>query len=60
VQQGVAQIVPDALAGYDGFLAELKARIQSAQVRAALAVNAELVQLYWTIGRDILFQQQQG
>jgi predicted nuclease of restriction endonuclease-like (RecB) superfamily len=45
--------------GYDEFLRELKERIRSAQVRAALAVNRELVLLYWQIGREILSQQQQ-
>lgn len=44
-------------AGYAGWLAELKARIHSAQRRAALAVNRELVLLYWQIGRDILARQ---
>ena len=42
--------------GYDEFLQELKERIRSAQVRAALAVNRELVLLYWQIGREILSQ----
>lgn len=46
-------------AGYDEFLRELKERIGSAQVRAALAVNRELVLLYWQIGGEILSQQQQ-
>ena len=32
--------------------------IRSAQVRAALAVNRELVLLYWSIGWDILDRQQ--
>jgi hypothetical protein len=35
-------------------LQQLKTRIRGAQVRAALAVNRELVLLYWSIGRDIL------
>src|SRR5436309_1711990 len=43
--------------GYDEFLRGLKERIREAQVRAALAVNRELVLLYWRIGRDILRQQ---
>lgn len=43
--------------GYTGWLAELKARIHSAQQRAALAVNRELVLLCWQIGRDILDRQ---
>src|SRR4051812_38686909 len=45
-------------AHYDAFLQELKERIRSAQVRAALSVNQELVLLYWSIGRDILSRQQ--
>lgn len=44
-------------AGYADWLAELKIRIHSAQQRAALAVNRELVLLYWQIGRDILQRQ---
>lgn len=43
--------------GYPDWLAELKTRIHSAQQRAALAVNRELVRLYWQIGRDILERQ---
>ena len=53
--------IPPALstppAGYTDWLAELKARIHAAQQRAALAVNRELVLLYWQIGRDILGRQ---
>ena len=43
--------------GYTDWLAELKARIHGAQQRAALAVNRELVLLYWQLGRDILDRQ---
>jgi predicted nuclease of restriction endonuclease-like (RecB) superfamily len=39
------------------WLADLKDRIRSAQQRASLAVNRELVLLYWHIGRDILARQ---
>lgn len=47
--------------GYADWLAELKRRVHTAQQRAALAANRELVQLYWQIGRDILQRQaQQG
>src|SRR5579883_2538806 len=45
--------------GYGAFLKDLKDRIRSAQVKAGLAANRELVLLYWTIGRDIVAQQQQ-
>jgi predicted nuclease of restriction endonuclease-like (RecB) superfamily len=44
---------------YDRFLQDLKTRIRTAQVRAALAVNRELLLLYWQIGRDILQRQEQ-
>ncbi len=47
------------IVGYDDFLRDLKTRISSAQVRAAVAVNKELVLLYWQIGQDILHRQQQ-
>ena len=43
--------------GYADWLVELKGRIHSAQQRATLAVNRELVTLYWQIGRDILTRQ---
>lgn len=46
-----------APAGYGDWLADLKARIHSAQQRAARAVNLELVLLYWQVGRDILTRQ---
>lgn len=43
--------------GYNIWLMELKERIHTAQQRATLAVNRELVLLYWQIGRDILDRQ---
>ena len=43
--------------GYVAWLADLKRRIHTAQQRAALAVNRELVGLYWQIGQDILARQ---
>ena len=47
--------------GYGDWLADLKGRIHNAQQRATLAVNRELVLLYWQIGNDILTRQaQQG
>src|SRR5437764_7935956 len=42
---------------YKSFLRDLRERIRSAQVRAALAVNGELVMLYWQIGRAVLERQ---
>ena len=43
--------------GYAEWLTDLKSRIHTAQQRATLAVNRELVLLYWQIGRDILARQ---
>ncbi len=52
---------PEALTpapkGYSAWIAEVKARVRAAQLRASLAVNHELVELYWSIGRDILDRQ---
>ena len=50
-------VLSDTPVGYAEWLAELKTRIHTAQQRAALAVNRELVLLYWQIGRDILARQ---
>jgi len=38
-------------------LASINERIQTAQVRAAISVNRELVLLYWGIGKEILARQ---
>lgn len=46
-----------APSGYRTFLAELKQRICSARLVAAVSVNREMVLLYWSIGRDILARQ---
>lgn len=48
------QPAPD---GYAEWLSDLKSRIHTAQQRATLAVNRELVLLYWQIGHDILERQ---
>ncbi len=49
------EILPET---YESFLRDLKTRIYSAQTRAILAVNRELLLLYWENGRDILERQQ--
>lgn len=43
--------------GYAELLAALEERIRAAQLRAALAVNHELVTLYWHIGKEVLERQ---
>jgi predicted nuclease of restriction endonuclease-like (RecB) superfamily len=43
---------------YAQLLNDLKARIQTARTKATLAVNRELIALYWDIGRLIVERQQ--
>jgi hypothetical protein len=42
---------------YPAWLESVKSRVQSARSRAALAVNAEHIQLYHSIGSDIIESQ---
>lgn len=51
VQRPAAQL-------YEHLVEGIKQRIRSAQIKAALAANAELVLHYWEIGRDILANQE--
>lgn len=51
--------LPDAPAGYGEFLADIKTRIRSAQVKAALSANREMILLYLEIGHQILSRQSQ-
>lgn len=44
--------------GYAALLGEVKERIRAAQYAALKAVNKELIELYWDIGRLIVEQQQ--
>ena len=46
------------LTDYAKLLADIKSRIQAAQTRAVLAVNAEMIRLYWGVGR--LIDERQG
>ena len=38
---------------YLGWIAELKTRYRATQIKAAVAVNAALLEFYWELGRDI-------
>jgi len=44
---------------YQLFLDHLKTRVRQAQLKASLAVNSELIQLYWEIGKSIVEKQEQ-
>ena len=54
-----ANEVAGSLEGYADFLADIKGRIQTAQVRAALSLSREVVWLYWQIGHEVLGRQEQ-
>jgi predicted nuclease of restriction endonuclease-like (RecB) superfamily len=42
---------------YKNWLAELKQRLLTVQVKAAVAVNGELLRFYWQLGADIVSKQ---
>lgn len=58
VQQPAAQLIK-VPAGYKELFEDLKNRIHTSQLRAGLAVNKELILLYWDIGRQILHRQKE-
>lgn len=43
---------------YTNWLKELKSKIQQSQIKAALAVNSQLILLYWDMGRQIEEKQE--
>jgi predicted nuclease of restriction endonuclease-like (RecB) superfamily len=57
VQQSLAQLIKTPT-GYAELLEDLKMRIRSAQIRAGLAANRELILLNWEVGKQILNRQQ--
>jgi predicted nuclease of restriction endonuclease-like (RecB) superfamily len=52
----MAELIPNSKS-YQDLLTSLKNQIRTAQVRASVAVNQELVLLYWGIGKEILQRQ---
>lgn len=45
--------------GYKELLKDIKDRVKSSQLKAAIAVNQELINLYWGIGRSVLKKQEE-
>ena len=43
---------------YRQWIVSIKQRIQASQLKAAVAVNRELLELYWYLGKQILEKQQ--
>ena len=44
---------------YGSLLNEIKEKVRTSQIKAALSVNTELITLYWEIGRSIYRKQQE-
>jgi predicted nuclease of restriction endonuclease-like (RecB) superfamily len=42
---------------YKAWLKDLKLRIRQSQIKAAVRVNSEMIELYWSIGADIIAKQ---
>ena len=45
---------------YKRWVVELKSKIGAAQIKAAMTVNRQLLELYWQLGRDIYDKQQRS
>ena len=45
---------------YKDWLADIKARVRNAQIKAAVKVNTELLDLYWWLGGDIVEKQKKS
>lgn len=39
---------------YQNWIVDLKKRYKQSQIKAAISVNSELIQFYWSLGRDIV------
>lgn len=59
-RRAASPTIPPVPRGYAEWIADVKARIHAAQQRAALAVNQELLALYWRLGRGIRERQATG
>ena len=42
---------------YGQFLIELKEKVKTSRIRAALSVNSQLITMYWDIGKSIIEKQ---
>ncbi len=49
-------LLPDE---YGETLHRLKARVRAARSTARRAVNTQLIELYWSVGRDVLARQEE-
>ena len=45
---------------YKDWLSDIKARVRNAQIKAAVKVNTEMLDLYWELGADIVEKQKKA
>lgn len=43
---------------YKSWFATLKFKIKNAQIKAAVSVNTQLIELYWELGQEIIVKQE--
>ena len=55
----MTDMVEKDFSAYSAWLLELKKQFRQVQLKAAVAVNTELLQFYWALGADIAQQQAQ-
>jgi predicted nuclease of restriction endonuclease-like (RecB) superfamily len=46
-----------ALTDYISFFSDIKLKIREAQIKAALSANAQMIQMYWNIGKMVSEKQ---
>ena len=45
---------------YKSWIGQLSKRYRTAQIKAAIAVNSEMLRFYWELGRDIVAMQSEN
>lgn len=60
IASGATEISPDLIREYKFLLDELKGKIRGSRFKAALAVNREVIGLYWHIGKKIIERRNWG
>lgn len=51
------QVILNLDKNYKEFLTEMKNRLKTTQIRAALTTNKELIQFYWQLGKELVEKQ---
>ena len=59
-KQNLMNVILKSDIEYKQWLTDLKFRIRNSQIKAALKVNTELINLYWELGKEIVSKQEQS